>query len=318
VNLIFLFEGEEESGSENLDRFLRANAKRLACDAVVVSDSSMYAPGIPALTYGLRGLAYLEVTVRGANRDLHSGVFGGAAPNPANALAGMLARLHDGAGRVDVPGFYDEVRPLEEWERGMWAALGHDEAALTADLGASALPGESGFTALERMWARPTLDVNGLTAGYQGEGAKTVIPATASAKFSCRLVPDQEPGRVADLLERRLRELLPPGFSLEVKRLHGARPVLLPTTGWAAESAREASSAAWGREPVLIREGGSIPVVDTFASLFDAPVVLLGLGRPDDRAHGPDERYHIEDFQKGIEISARLWGELGDRFEIKR
>lgn len=307
VNLVFLIEGEEESGSAHLEAFVQANRERLRCDAVVVSDSSQFAPGVPALTYGLRGLAYLEAVLRGPARDLHSGSFGGAVQNPANALARMLAALHDEEGRVAVPGFYDDVRPLEPWEREDFAALPFDEAAYRRDLGVDALPGEAGYSVLERVWARPTLDVNGLWSGYTGEGAKTVLPAVASAKLSCRLVPDQDPERVAALLEARLRDLTPPGCRLEVRRLHGARPVLLPVDAPPVRAAAEAIRRGFGAAPVFTREGGSIPVVEAFQRLLGAPVVLLGFGRPDDGAHGPDEKLDLGDFRKGIRTSAWLW-----------
>lgn len=311
VNLVFLIEGEEESGSVHLDGFLEANRERLACDAVVVSDSSQFAAGVPALTYGLRGLVYLEAIVTGPDHDLHSGSFGGAVRNPANALAAMIAALHGGDGRVAVPGFYDAVRPLEAWEREAFGRLPFDEAAYRQGLGVEALWGEAGYSTLERVWARPTLDVNGLWSGYTGEGAKTVLPSVAGVKLSCRLVPDQDPDRVAALVEARLRELCPPGCTIEVRRLHGARPVLTPVDVPAVAAARAAVAKAFGAPPVFIREGGSIPVVETFGRMFGAPVVLLGLGRPDDRAHGPDEKLDLGDFHRGVRASAWLWEELG-------
>lgn len=313
VNVIFLVEGEEESGSAHLEPFLAANRERFHCDAVVVSDSSQFAPGVPALTYGLRGLAYLEIELRGPARDLHSGSFGGAVQNPANALARMLAALHDEGGRIAVPGFYDAVRPLAPWEREAFGALPFDEDAYRRELGVDALPGEAGYSVLERVWARPTLDVNGLWSGYTGEGAKTVLPAAASAKVSCRLVPDQDPDEIARLLEARLRELTPPGCRLEVRRLHGARPVLLPVDVPAMQAAAEAVRRGFGAAPVFTREGGSIPVVEAFRRLLEAPVVLLGFGRPDDGAHGPDERLDLGDFRKAIHTSAWLWELLGSR-----
>ncbi len=312
VNLVVLFEGEEEAGSEHLEPFLEENRQRFACDAVVVSDSGRLDPAVPAITYGLRGLVYLEVILRGPNRDLHSGTFGGAVANPANALARLVASLQDDRGRVTVPGFYDRVRPLEPWERDAFARLPFDEAALCRDLGVDSLPGEEGFSVLERVWARPTLDVNGLVAGYTGEGAKTVIPAEARAKVSCRLVPDQDPEEIADLLEAWLRERAPQGCRVEVRRLHGARPVLVPVRGRFMDAARKALARGFGAEPVLIREGGSIPVVETFQRLLGAPVLLLGFGRPDDRAHGPDERFHLSDLWAGMRTSAWLWHLLAE------
>jgi acetylornithine deacetylase/succinyl-diaminopimelate desuccinylase-like protein len=311
VNVLFLIEGEEESGSGHLEGFIAANRERLSCDAVVVSDLAQLGAGVPAITYGLRGLAYLEVTLRGPAHDLHSGSFGGAVRNPANALARMIGSLHDERGRVAVPGFYDSVRALEDWEREMFAGLPFDQEAYKRDLDVGALPGEEGYSVLERVWARPTLDVNGIWSGYTGEGAKTVIPSVAAAKLSCRLVPDQEPRRISHLVSERLNGLCPPGCVVEVKTLHGAKPVLLPVDAPAAKAAREAVKQGFGVDPVLIREGGSIPVVEVFGRVLNAPVVLLGLGRPDDRAHGPDEKLNLEDFQKGVRTSAWLWEILG-------
>ncbi|GAB4277570.1 MAG: dipeptidase [Deferrisomatales bacterium] len=311
VNVVFLVEGEEEAGSEHLEGFLVRHRERFGCDAVVISDSAQFAAGVPAITYGLRGLVYLEVTVRGPGRDLHSGSFGGAVRNPAEALAAMLGALHDGAGRVAVPGFYDAVRPLEPWEREAFAGLPFDEEAYRRALDVPALWGETGYSPLERVWARPALDINGLIAGYTGRGAKTVLPREARAKLSCRLVPDQDPQAVGDLLEAHLRRLCPPECTVSVERLHGARPVLLPVDAPAVRAAAEAVERGFGRPPVFIREGGSIPVVEGFQRLLGAPVVLLGFGRPDDGAHGPDERLHLEDLQAGARTSAWLWEALG-------
>lgn len=311
VNLKFVFEGEEESGSTHLEAFLQANAERFAADAIVVSDTSQFAHGRPALTYGLRGLLCMEVTVRGANRDLHSGSFGGAVANPANALAMIIAALKSEDGRVSVPGFYKQVRPISDAEWQEWDALGFDEPGLAASLGVEVLPGEIGHSVVERMWARPTFDVNGLWSGYQGDGPKTVIPSVAGAKISFRLVPDQEPEKIADAVERYIQELCPPGVRLEVKRQHGARPVLLPRDGKFIDAAREAVREAYGVAPVMIREGGSIPVVETLSSLFSAPVALMGFGWPDDRAHGPDERFNLAEMKKGVVASALLMKKMG-------
>lgn len=310
VNLVFLIEGEEESGSEHLDGFIEKSRARLGCDAVVISDSSQFGPGLPAITYGLRGLVYLEICLSGPSRDLHSGTFGGAVANPANGLCRAIAALHDGEGRVTVPGFYEDVRPLERWEREAFAQLPFDEGEYRSSLGVGSLWGETGYTTLERVWARPTLDVNGVWSGYTGEGAKTVLPAKAWAKLSCRLVPDQDPDRIAARLESHLQSLCPAGCTLQFRKLHGARPVLLPVDAPASRAARRALERGFGAPPVLIREGGSIPVVETFRRLFQVPVVLLGFGRPDDRAHGPDEKLNREDFYRGAETSAWLWEEM--------
>jgi len=307
VNLVFLVEGEEESGSEHLEAFVAANRQRLACDAVIVSDSAQFAAGVPAITYGLRGLAYVEVTLHGPARDLHSGSFGGAVQNPANALAAMVSALHDGDGRVAVPGFYDAVLPLQPWERESFAALPFDREAFLRSAGITQEWGEAGYSILERLWARPTLDVNGLWSGYTGDGAKTVLPSRAAAKISCRLVPDQDPEVIADLLEARLRALCPPGYRLEFLRHHAARPVLVPVEEPAVRAAAEALAHGFGARPVFTREGGSIPVVETFRRVLGAPVVLMGFGRPDDGAHGPGERLHLADFHAGARTSAWLW-----------
>jgi len=274
---------------------------------VVVSDSAQFAAGVPAITYGLRGLCYVEATLQGPARDLHSGSFGGAVRNPANALAAMLAALHDAEGRVAVPGFYDDVVPLQAWEREAFAALPFDRDGFLKGLGVADDWGETGYSILERLWARPTLDVNGLWSGYTGDGAKTVIPARAAAKISCRLVANQDPDVVADQLESRLRELCPPGYHLDLKRHHAARPVLVPVEEPAVRAAAEALERGFGARPVFTREGGSIPVVETFRRVLGAPVVLLGFGRPDDGAHGPDERLHLDDFHAGARTSAWLW-----------
>jgi acetylornithine deacetylase/succinyl-diaminopimelate desuccinylase-like protein len=305
-----LIEGEEEVGSEHLERFLKENAQRLACDCVVISDTAQFAPGVPAITYGLRGITYFELKLTGPKQDLHSGVFGGGVTNPANALAKMLAALIDGDGRVTIPGFYEDVTPLTAEERAEFAALPFDETAFKQQLGVAALSGEAGFSTLERRWARPTFDVNGLTSGYQGEGAKTVLPARASAKLSFRLVPNQEPKKIAIGLRQRLAELTPPGIRMELVEHHGAPGVVMPLDSPYLQAAASAIEAGFGRRPVFIREGGSIPIVNTFADVLKADVLLLGWGQNDDNPHSPNEKFSLEDFHRGIRASAALWGEL--------
>jgi succinyl-diaminopimelate desuccinylase len=307
-----VIEGEEEVGSEHLERFLKENSQRLACDCVVISDTSQFAPGVPAITYGLRGIAYFEVKVTGPKQDLHSGVFGGGVMNPAIALAKMLAGLIDAEGRVTVPGFYDDVQPLTDAERAEFAALPFDEAAFREQLGVDALTGETGFSTLERRWARPTFDVNGLTSGYQGEGAKTVLPARASAKFSFRLVPNQDPHKVAKGLRQRLAELLPAGVRMELVEHHGAPGVVMPLDSPYLQAAAAAIEKGFGRRPVFIREGGSIPIVNTFADVLGADVLLLGWGQNDDNPHSPNEKFSLDDFHRGIRASAALWQELAN------
>ena len=305
-----LIEGEEEVGSEHLERFLKQNANRLACDCVVISDTAQFAPGVPAITYGLRGIAYFELKLMGAKQDLHSGVFGGGVSNPANALAKVLAGLIDAEGRVTVPGFYDDVTPLTKQERAEFGALPFDEAAFRKQLGVDALSGEAGFTTLERRWARPTFDVNGLTSGYQGEGAKTVLPARASAKLSFRLVPNQDPHKIAAGLRERLAELLPAGVRMELIEHHGAPGVVIRLDSPYLQAAANAIETGFGRRPVFIREGGSIPIVNTFADVLGADVLLLGWGQNDDNPHSPNEKFSLDDFHRGIRASAALWREL--------
>ncbi len=310
VNLKFLIEGEEEVGSRSLEQFLSEQAERLACDCVIISDGSQFAPGVPAINYGLRGIAYYELRVTGPNRDLHSGSYGGAVTNPANALAKILAGLIDEQGRITIPGFYDEVVPLTVRERQEMAALPFEEAKFLEELGVAGAVGEAGFTSLERRWARPTFDVSGLWGGYQGEGAKTVLPASAGAKFSFRLVPNQEPEKVTTGLKWRLAELCPAGVELDLICHHGAPGVLVPLDSPYVEAAARAIAYAFGRRPVFTREGGSIPIVTTFRQRLGVDSLLLGWGQEDDNAHSPDEKFSLADFQRGIKASARLWEEL--------
>ncbi len=314
VNLKLLIEGEEEVGSPNLTPFVGANREKLACDALVVSDSAFFAKGVPSLVYGLRGLCYIEVFVQGPNRDLHSGSFGGGVTNPADALAGMIAALHDSERRVAVPGFYDKVRPLSPAEREEYKRLPHDDEAYMKELGVGGLIGEAGYSTLERVSGRPTLEVNGIWGGYTGEGAKTVLPAKAAAKISCRLVPDQDPDDIARLLEARLKALAPAGITVEVKQHHGGKPFIAALDSPFIEAGKAALAAAFGKQPVLAREGGSIPVVEAFSRELKAPVVLMGLGLPDDNPHSPNEKLDLEQFHKGIETAAHflaLAGKVG-------
>lgn len=306
----FLIEGEEEVGSPSLGKFIVDNRERLAADVVVISDSSQFAPGQPAITFGLRGIAYYEILLQGPKQDLHSGSFGGAVSNPANVLARLIASLHDEQGRVAIAGFYDEVLPLSQAERDEFARLPHDDARFAAQLGLEGLAGEAGYTTLERRWVRPTCDVNGLWSGYQGEGAKTVLPAKAGAKVSFRLVPNQDPHRVTQLLEKHLSDRLPPGITMTLVDHHGAPGVVFPLGSPAIEAARRAVAAGFGTAPVMIREGGSIPIVGTLARELDAQVLLLGWGLDDDNTHSPNEKFCLADFHRGIAASAQLWPEL--------
>ena len=308
VNVKFLVEGEEESGGSAIERFVKEDAgARLACDCVVVSDSSMQGPGQPSLDYGLRGIAYMEIKVHGPNRDLHSGTYGGPVVNPLNALATILAGLKDAAtGRITIPGFYDAVREIEEWERREMAALPFDEEAYKRDLGVDALDGEQQYPPLLRATVRPTLDVNGIFGGYMAGGAKTVLPAWGGAKVSMRLVPDQDPEDIGRRFVDHVTRLAPPGVRVEAKLLHHGKPMLLPTEGPYFGAAMEVLAETFGKRPLRVREGGSIPVVDTFSSVLRAPVLLMGYGLPDDRLHSPNEKMSISQFYDGIRCNVRL------------
>ena len=313
VNVKFLIEGEEESGGESIETFVRRDAgQKLGCDAVVVSDSSMYAPGQPSLLYGLKGLAYMEVRVQGPNRDLHSGTFGGAVANPANALAQILGRLTDPeTGRILIPGFYDDVVPLEDWERQSFGGLGFDESSYCEELGIAETFGEEGYTTLERAWARPTCDVNGVFGGYQGEGAKTVLPAWAGAKVSMRLVPNQDPKKIGALFADYVAKIAPRGVTVETAEHHGAAPVLIDAKGTIADAAMAAQADVWGKKPVLIREGGSIPIVGTLSDVLDVPILLMGFGLSDDRLHSPNEKFNISHYYNGVRTVVRLLDRVG-------
>ena len=311
VNLIFLFEGEEEIGSPNLAPFLEKHRDALACDVIAISDTGMVAPGVPTLGYGLRGIACLEAIVRGPERDLHSGVFGGAVANPAAAVARLVASLHDADGRIAIDGFYDAVRDLEPWEREMWAKVpGAADQDFLDVTGSPGLFGEPGFTPAERVWARPTVEVNGIGGGYQGEGSKTVLPAEAFVKISCRLVPDQDPKDIAAKLEQHLGAHLPPGVSLEIRPGHDGKPYAADPHSSFGVAAQRALRAAFGAEPMLIREGGSIPIVQDFREILGADTLLLGLALADAQIHSPDENFTIENFEAGIRMNQALLNEL--------
>ncbi len=311
LQLKFLIEGEEEVGSANLESFIRENKQRLKCDVVVISDTSQFGPGQPAITYGLRGIAYYELRLTGPKQDLHSGTFGGAVANPANVLVTMLTALVNERGQIQVPGFYDDVEPLTERERAEFAKLPFDEAAFMRKLDVDGLRGEEGYTTLERRWARPTCDINGLWSGYQGEGAKTVLPARAGAKFSFRLVPNQDPKKLSVALETWLRERCPAGIKLELIDFHGAPGVVVPLESPYVTAASAAITEGFGKQPVFMREGGSIPVVATFHDLLGVDTLLLGWGQDDDNTHSPNEKFSVADFHRGIKASAHLWKHLG-------
>lgn len=310
VQVKFLIEGEEEVGSEHLEPFVKANHQKLACDTIVISDCSQFAPGMPAITYGLRGIAYFELRLRGPKQDLHSGTFGGGVTNPANMLCELLASLKDEDGRIQVPGFYDEVVPLTDRERAEYKSLPLTDEEFMKSVGVSGLFGEAGFSSIERRWARPTCDINGLTSGYQGEGAKTVLPARASAKFSFRLVPNQDPQKIAASLRTFLQERLKPGIEMELIDHHGAPGVMVALDSPYVRAAAAAVASGFGKAPVFIREGGSIPIVTTFARELKADALLLGWGQNDDNTHSPNEKFSLGDYHRGILASAMLWQEL--------
>jgi len=312
VNVKFLIEGEEEVGSENLFHFIAEHHQRLQADVAVISDTCQFAPGQPAITYGLRGIAYYELRLTGPQRDLHSGSFGGAVVNPANALTSMLSKLIDAKGRIQVPGFYDDVVELSAEERRQFADLPFDEAAYLAEVGSSALGGEAGYSTLERRWVRPTFDINGLWSGYQGQGAKTVLPSTAGAKFSFRLVPDQDPHRITESLRDMLQKLCPTGIEMELIDFHGAPGVVVRRDSPYMQAASEAIEKGFGRRPVLIREGGSIPVVTVLHEELGIDTLLLGWGLNDDNTHAPNEKFCLADYHRGILASAHLWQELAN------
>lgn len=317
VQLKFLIEGEEECGSGSLQELLAGKydqgepwTSRLAADIIVVSDSSQYAPGRPAVTYGLRGLSYFEVRLTGPSQDLHSGMFGGAVTNPANALTRMLATLIDSSGRIQVPGFYDDVIELAAKERAEFAALGFDEAAFRKSLQVDATTGEAGYSTTERRWARPTFDINGLWSGYQGEGSKTVLPAKAGAKFSFRLVPNQDPVKIEAAVREHLKSVCPPGIRMEIIARPGAAGSMVPLDSPYMAAAGRAIAAGFGAAPVFIRGGGSIPIVNQFKSILGCDTLLLGWGQEDDNLHSPNEKFSLADFHRGTQTSARLWDEI--------
>ena len=312
VNLTLLIEGEEEIGSDNLDRFVRENRDYLKADLAVISDTNQFARGLPAITYGLRGLVYSEVLITGADHDTHSGLYGGAIPNPANILCELLGALHDPTGRVTVPGFYDDVLPLTKEERDAWAKLPFDESQFLSDLKLSAGMGEAGYTAIEQTWARPTCDINGLTSGYQGHGAKTIIPSTASAKVSMRLVPDQDPLKIVESFEQFLRQRCPKAVQIKFTRHSTAPPVLVSREGKAVQLASQALQQGFGAAPTLIRGGGSIPVVSLLKSTLGIDTLLVGFGLPDDRVHSPNEKFDLDALHGGTRTAAVLYQKLAE------
>jgi acetylornithine deacetylase/succinyl-diaminopimelate desuccinylase-like protein len=311
VNIKFMLEGEEEVGSEHLDDFVRNHKSDLAADVVVISDSPMFARGVPSICYGLRGLVYFQIDLRGSSTDLHSGSFGGAVANPAFVLAQMIAQMKDRSGRVKIPNFYDDVKPLQEEERKAWASLPFNEKSYRKDFGIPKVFGETGFSTLERTWARPTLEINGLLSGFTGEGAKTVLPAVAMAKISMRLVPDQDPNKIASLFEDFVKKIAPKTVELKITRMQGGKPWMTSFDNAYVQAAGRAIERGFGRSPIFTREGGSIPVVSTFQEELGLPSVLFGVGLPDENAHAPNEKLDVSNFHNGIIASAFLYEEIG-------
>ena len=309
-DLTFVIEGEEEVGSKHLAKFLKENRDDLNCDAVVVSDTGMPDKNHPALTYALRGIIAFEITLHGPSRDLHSGIFGGAVDNPAMALAQLLGKLRDKNGRIAIPHFYDDVKPLTVYERKELKRLPITDRELQKLIGVKKLFGERGFTPMELRSARPTFEINGLTSGYQGEGSKTIVPAWARAKITCRLVPNQNPSRIRKIVCDYLKKICPPTVRLEIEAGHGAEAYIVSPTSSHAQAALRALRKAFNREPVLLREGGSIPIVNDFKKVLGAETLLLGLGLPEDNAHSPNEKFDLDCFENGQRMSAFLWQEL--------
>lgn len=310
ANIKMLIEGEEEIGSKNLESFVKQHKDLLKADLVLISDSSMYAKGVPSIAYGLRGLAYLEIEVTGPNRDLHSGTFGGAVHNPAQALSEIISSLHDKNNKVNIPGFYNDVRPLTKIERSAYKKLPHSDKAYAKDLGVRELWGEKGFSTHERTWARPTLEVNGIWGGYIGEGAKTVLPSKAFAKISCRLVPDQKSSKISQLVVKHIKKIAPKSVDIKVKLHHGGEAAITPIDSPGVKAAVVALEKGFGKKPLYQREGGSIPIVVQFKNLLGLDTVLLGFGLPDENAHSPDEHININHFFNGIKTSVHFFNEL--------
>lgn len=301
LNVKVLIEGEEEIGSPGISRWIDRHARKLACDMAWVSDGQLYAPGQPSIVTGLRGLLYTEVEVRGAAHDLHSGTYGGAVPNPVNAVAAIIAGLKDRRGRVTVPRFYAAVRDPSPEEKESWERLSFRDEDFMREAGSSAAPGEEGYGILERRWSRPTLDAHGIAGGWTGAGSKTVIPAKVVAKISMRLVPDQRAKTILRAFEKKVKQLAPPGITVEVRDLAGGDPVLVAPSAPPIQAAARVARAVWGADPVYVREGGSIPPVTKFDRLLKVPTVLFGFGLPDDNTHGPNEKFHLPDFHRGVE-----------------
>jgi acetylornithine deacetylase/succinyl-diaminopimelate desuccinylase-like protein len=307
VNLKFLIEGEEESGPSHLEEFIHDNHELLKADGVVVSDTAMYGRGLPAITYGLRGIAAAEIKVIGPEKDLHSGSYGGSIANPITELARIIAKLHDEHRRILIDGFYDDVRELESWEREMWAALPHSDAAWLAKTGSPAPLGENGYSTLERVWARPTCEINGIYGGYEGEGGKTIVPSWAGCKVTMRLVPNQSPPDITEKFKKYVLKVASPTVKVEIDKTVGARPAIVERDNFMVKASIDALEKGFGKRPVFIREGGSIPIVNVFREELGLETLLLGFGQNDDNVHSPNERFSLTDFHKGIITVAHMF-----------
>ncbi len=315
-DLTFVIEGEEEVGSKSLDGFLKANRQELLCEAVVISDTGMPGLKYPALTYALRGILSMEIRLEGPSRDLHSGIYGGTVDNPAMALCQLMAQLRDKHGRVAIPGFYDGVAPLSALERNEFKRIPMSEKGYRKFMGVPKLFGERGYTFLEQRSARPTIEINGMTSGYQGVGSKTIVPAWASVKLTFRLVPNQDPAHVRACVLKHLKKICPPTVRMQVKAGHGGEPYIVSPTSPIAKAALKTLKTAFGYPPLIMREGGSIPIVTQFKKVLLADSLLLGLALPDDNAHSPNEKFDLDCFEKGMKMSALLWPELAQLFEL--
>jgi acetylornithine deacetylase/succinyl-diaminopimelate desuccinylase-like protein len=313
INVRVLFEGEEEVGGEGIAKFVTSKPPELKADFALVSDTELFAPGLPTLCVGLRGMIYTEVEVRGAKTDLHSGMYGGAAPNPFVALAQIISRLKDEHGHIQIPGFYDDIVAPSEAELKAWRNLPFDEEEYrTSEVGSRQLVGESGYSVLERTWARPTLDVHGMPGGFVGAGAKTVIPAKAVAKISMRLVPDMTPAKAFSQYKSYVEKISPAGVDVDVRLIHSGDPCLIPTDNRYIQAATRALHEVWGKDTVFIRSGGSIPIVGDFARHLGLPSVMMGFGLPDDNLHAPNEKFNLKNFELGIRSLIRFLEEAGN------
>lgn len=310
VNVKFLVEGEEEGMAGHIDDVIEKHKNLLKCDAVLISDSHWFSKDLPSMCYALRGISYFEITVRGPKKDLHSGTYGGMIMNPLNALAYIISKLQDENGHILVPGFYDDVLPLTDSERAEFKKLPYKEKEFCAELGIRETWGEKGYTSLERNWVRPSMDVHGIIGGYTGAGPKTVISTHASAKISSRLVPNQDPEKIKALYEDYIQKITPPGVSVEFQWHSMARPVIVPYDNKYVQAASKAFEATFGKKPVFIREGASIPITITFSEILKAPSVLCGIGLPGDNLHAPNERFSLSNFQRGIPCFAAMYSEL--------